>query len=88
MSFYRRRRRHRRRHSHALDQEDVKQAIETVSFAKTHDWLASGGLDGFIDVWDVATGACRCRFDNNGSNIVKAKWHESQPLLLSASAGS
>lgn len=73
---------------HALDREDVKQAIETVGFARTHDWLASGGLDGFIDVWDVGSGACRVRFNNDGHNVVKLQWHESQPLVISASAGS
>jgi len=71
---------------HALDQEDVTQAIETVAFAKTHDWVSSGGMDGFIDVWDVATGACRCRFNNEGHNVVKTQWHPREPLLMSASA--
>ena len=43
----------------SFDHQDRNRSIESVEFSKTNNWFASGGMDCFIDIWDLTTGNIR-----------------------------
>lgn len=62
--------------------------VESIAFSPasiTPMFIASGGADGHIRVWDVERSIERCDF-NHGGVIAKVLWHTSRPLLISASS--
>jgi WD40 repeat protein len=59
-------------------------AVECVGFAKGGlKWVASGGMDKNLKVWDMTTGSCRCVCAHGGS-VVALKWHDSLPVICTA----
>eukprot|EP01034_Spumella_vulgaris_P022348 gene22348-28468_t len=59
-------------------------AVECVGFAKGGlKWVASGGMDKNLKVWDMTTGSCRCICAHGGS-VVALKWHDTLPIVCTA----
>lgn len=60
-------------------------SVECVGFSVLADfkWVASGGMDRTVKVWDVVTGACRSVCTHGGS-VVALRWHCSLPLIATA----
>ncbi len=58
--------------------------VECVGFARGGlKWVASGGMDKNLKVWDMTTGGCRCVCAHGGS-VVALKWHDSLPIICTA----
>lgn len=60
-------------------------AVECVGFAKGPGlkWVASGGMDKNLKVWDVTSGACRSVCPHGGS-VVALRWHDTLPIICTA----
>jgi len=61
--------------------------VESVGFATTHNWAASGSIDGTLCVWDLKTSKMRCICDQGGDDhgITRLSWHTAQPLIFTGS---
>ena len=61
-------------------------AVECVGFSLANDlkWVASGGMDKTVKIWDSITGTCRCICEHGGG-VVSLRWHQSYPLFATAS---
>ena len=58
--------------------------VECVGFANGDwKWVASGGMDKTLKVWDTMTGLARCSCLHGGS-VVALSWHSSMPLICTA----
>ena len=60
-------------------------SVESVGFCNCSDlkWIASGGMDSTLKVWDLMTGVCRsvgCHDDS----VIALKWHQSLPIIVTA----
>ena len=70
------------------EQEDGEESVMTVECVGIslgdQRWVASGGMDGQLKVWDVTTGQLRTS-NNHGATITALKWHESLPLIVTCS---
>lgn len=83
---------------HNAEPEDAHRicSVEAVAFAprKVHPhWVATGGSDGVLKIWDLThgTGQCRqtCRVtEEQGSclGITKIAWHHHIPMIISSYA--
>ena len=68
----------------AVEETESKLSVECIGFSsKDLHWVASGGLDNTMKVWDMNTGACRCACVHGGS-VVSLKWHAAAPLVITA----
>ncbi|GJV21302.1 angio-associated migratory cell protein, partial [Tanacetum coccineum] len=47
--------------------------------------VASGSLDGVIQVWDISLGNLKCTLDGPGAGIEWVKWHPRGHLVLACS---
>jgi WD40 repeat protein len=66
-------------------QEIENPSIECVGFSnEAFKWLATGGMDSKLCVWELTTGSRRltCEHDDG---VVALKWHSSLPVLCSSS---
>lgn len=63
---------------------DAVLGVECVGFANG-EWkfVASGGMDKTLKVWDTMTGVARCTCVHGGS-VVALVWHSSLPLIATA----
>lgn len=63
---------------------DAVLGVECVGFANG-EWkfVASGGMDKTLKVWDTMTGVVRCTCMHGGS-VVALVWHSSLPLIATA----
>ena len=60
-------------------------SVECVGFSSTDlKWVASGGLDKTMKVWDMVSGSCRCVCVHGGS-VIALKWHAVLPIVTTAS---
>lgn len=58
--------------------------VECVGFALgDFKWVASGGLDKTLKIWETVTGACRTVCEHGGS-VVALKWHSKLPVISTA----
>ena len=63
---------------------DAVLGVECVGFANGEwKWVASGGMDKTLKVWDTMTGTLRCSCPHGGS-VVALVWHSSLPLVATA----
>ena len=80
------------------DEEDMYMtSVEAVKFAPkivNHNWVATGGSDGLIKIWDL-THDCYCRqtckvvSSSNGSSsggVTRLVWHSTLPLIFASYA--
>lgn len=58
-------------------------SVECVGFSLDARWIASGGLDKTLKIWDVINGACRCTCLHPAS-VVSLAWHSSLPAIATA----
>jgi WD40 repeat protein len=59
-------------------------SVECVGFANGEwKWVASGGMDKNLKVWDTMTGTVRCTCPHGGS-VVALVWHSSLPIVCTA----
>ena len=59
-------------------------SVECVGFAPGElKWVASGGMDKVLKVWDLSTGLCRSAMGHKAS-VVGMKWHSVLPLVATA----
>lgn len=70
------------------DGGEAVMAVECVGFAKGGlKWVASGGMDKNLKVWDIATGSCRSVCPHGGS-VVALRWHDTLPIICTAALDS
>lgn len=67
------------------DIEAAVMSVECVGFSSSNKrWVASGGMDGAMKVWDTATASCRavCLHDDG---VVALEWHPLEHFVCTAS---
>lgn len=64
-------------------QEKIDSGVESVGFSSnTYKWVASGGMDKELKVWDLSSGSCRVSCKHNGG-VVSLLWHNTLPFVCS-----
>lgn len=59
-------------------------SVECVGFCNGDlKWIASGGMDSNLKIWDMTTGSCRNMCKHNGS-VVALRWHSKVPIVATA----
>ena len=68
-----------------MEEEGGVLGVECVGFSPANDlkWVASGGMDKTVKIWDSITGTCRCVCTHDGG-VVALHWHQSYPLFATA----
>lgn len=60
-------------------------SVECVGFSPAnYKWIASGGMDGNLKIWDMASGYMRLSCQHE-SGVVALKWHSQLPVVATAS---
>jgi len=66
-----------------IQKEESILSVECVGFARgSLRWVASGGMDKTIKIWDTTNGSCRSVCHHNGG-VVSLRWHPSLPVVCS-----
>ena len=56
-------------------------AVESVGiFSGEANWVATGGADRMLRIWDIANGNCRITCLHGGS-VVSLRWHPRVPVI-------
>ena len=72
--------------SDTMETEDTEEevavlTVECVGISYTDSkWIASGGMDTYLKVWDVTTGQIRSSYQH-GDTVTCLKWHKSLPII-------
>eukprot|EP00603_Paraphysomonas_imperforata_P011762 CAMPEP_0114469584 /NCGR_PEP_ID=MMETSP0104-20121206/10799_1 /TAXON_ID=37642 ORGANISM="Paraphysomonas imperforata, Strain PA2" /NCGR_SAMPLE_ID=MMETSP0104 /ASSEMBLY_ACC=CAM_ASM_000202 /LENGTH=476 /DNA_ID=CAMNT_0001643257 /DNA_START=22 /DNA_END=1452 /DNA_ORIENTATION=+ len=69
-----------------IEEEDEMrvQGVECVGVsAKEWKYVASGGSDKTLKIWDITTGTCRCVCQHD-DEVVALKWHATLPVVVTA----
>lgn len=67
-----------------IDEEVL--SVECVGFATGVRWVASGGMDKNLKVWDMDIGTIRCTCAHV-SGVVALRWHSSAPIVMTSTLG-
>jgi len=77
-----------------VDEEDMElpMSVEAVAFCVSNPlWCATGGVDGVLKIWDLASGGGHCRQqcktandDDSTGGITRIVWHPTVPLVFSS----
>lgn len=67
-------------------------SVEAVGFASktvNPNWVATGGSDGKLKVWDLTFDGGQCRqtcevTDNDTGGVTRLMWHPNQPLIIAS----
>lgn len=60
-------------------------SVECVGFSsKELKWVASGGMDNNLKIWDIVSGTCRVTCPHKGG-VVALLWHSSYPSVTTTS---
>lgn len=54
-------------------------SVEAVGFCVTHPWVATGGTDGGLKVWDSVSGTCR-HTCSHPAGVTRLEWHPAAPV--------
>ena len=66
-------------------EDEVAPAVECVGFSTdAFKWVASGGMDKTLKIWDLNNASCRV-VCNHGGSVVSLAWHASLPVVCTAS---
>jgi WD40 repeat protein len=73
----------------AMEDEDMElestTGVESVGFShEQYKWIATGGMDKNLKVWDISSGSCRVTCLHEGG-VVSIKWHPNLPYVCSGS---
>jgi WD40 repeat protein len=69
-----------------LEQEETF-SVECVGFATNGmRWVASGGLDSTLKVWDLDNGSLRCTCVHS-SVVTQLQWHSVHPIVFTSTVG-
>ena len=60
--------------------------MEAVGFYATHPWVATGGTDGALKIWDSVSGTCRHTCAHPGA-VTRLEWHPAAPVSAGRLAG-
>jgi len=61
--------------------EESVLSVECVGMARgSLRWLASGGMDKTLKIWDITTGSCRS-VCHHSAGVVSLRWHSSLPVV-------
>jgi len=64
-------------------------SVESVGFFGSCSWIASGGSDGNLRIWDISGSTPMLRHScKHGGSVTKLHWHPSDPVVFSASIDS
>jgi WD40 repeat protein len=67
-----------------MEEEESILGVECVGFSGPQfSWVASGGLDNNLKIWDRSTNAMRCACIHPAP-VVALKWHTIKPLLVTS----
>jgi len=66
------------------EEEEEALSVECCGFSHGDlKWVASGGMDKELKVWDTASGTLRSTCTHGGS-VVSLRWHETLPVICTA----
>ena len=75
------------------DQEEMElpMSVEAVGFSTSNpNWVATGGVDGVLKIWDlsIGDGTCRhqCKTGMEHEGITRLKWHPSLPVVFTSTS--
>ncbi|CAM9673867.1 unnamed protein product, partial [Ectocarpus sp. 8 AP-2014] len=54
-------------------------SVEAVGFCAIHPWVATGGTDGGMKVWDTVSGTCRHTCLHPAA-VTRLEWHPAAPV--------
>lgn len=64
-------------------QEQIDSSVESVAFSSDiYKWVATGGMDKILKVWDLSSGSCRVSCVHEGG-VVSIQWHDKLPFVCS-----
>ncbi|CAM9361038.1 unnamed protein product [Scytosiphon promiscuus] len=58
-------------------------SVEAVGFCASHPWVATGGTDGGLKVWDSVSGTCRHTCMHPAA-VTRLEWHPAAPVVFTA----
>jgi WD40 repeat protein len=74
----------------AVDDDDDREqenestfSVECVGFDGADKWIASGGMDKCLKIWERSSGACRARCEHGGG-VVALQWMGAHPAVCTA----
>ncbi|CAM9974857.1 unnamed protein product, partial [Ectocarpus sp. 4 AP-2014] len=62
-----------------LGNTNAQGSVEAVGFCATHPWVATGGTDGGMKVWDTVSGTCRHTCSHPAA-VTRLEWHPAAPV--------
>lgn len=60
--------------------------VSSLAFSADGTFLASGGMDGRVKVWEVASGRCAQTLEGPGDAVEWVQWHPKGGVLLAGAA--
>ena len=64
-----------------VQKEESVLSVECVGFARgSLRWIASGGMDKTLKIWDTTNGSCRNVCSHKGG-VVSLRWHSVLPVV-------
>lgn len=68
-------------HSTSSDEEALSVECVGIATATGFQWLASGGLDKKLKIWDTVSDSVRCVCAHEGG-VVALQWHKDLPVVM------
>ena len=62
------------------------ETVNCLKFSPDGQWVASGGEEGAVKIWDLRAGKMMTEFHDHGGPVYDVEFHPHEFLLASASA--